>query len=666
MEHVTRMRIQPKQRLAVFSKLLTSPHLLVGGITLLAAVLRFWSLDTAQFDYDDEMIQNLAAAIVHSGVLPAGVPASPHLMNGPVAPLVVAIPSFFTSGYPVQVAFVAALNVASVPLFYRLAREITGPRGALLAALLYAVNPWMVATSRRLWLNSMIAPSVILLLWATHHALRKGSLPAWALAGASLALAAQVHLSSLANVPALAAALAPFAHRLRLKPVLLASGIFLAMVAPWLAASWSVDLQQSDLTAVRAIPGGAEAAWERALLLVTGVGYQTLTGQAARLVDASAGPFPIIDALARALAAAGWLWLLWTAWHDRQSNPARSATCLFAALIVGLPIPVATVLVARGVLGNPHWWYFFNLVPPLLLGMAAVATQPGRLSRLGSALCLVIGGAQVALAIPFLISQNEFHPQGFYGVPWTYLNQIVQEVHQAAAPRDAFVIVGGVQLDDWRQADLIARVLGRDDPRIRNFDGHDGILIRTDSPNLLYVTTNDSHQMTHFLSDDLRAEQVFEQRLPGVGWTRRVFVERIQDVEGWVSEHLLPLTQRQSPVALISYERIGLLPSPAGPYRLATYWHFNGNPPEPVITFFSLSVDGKEVHHEDHIAYPAAYWQQGDWLASEILNIFELPALFQPGDKVTLRIVNRGAASSRAYGEPIETDLQVPAQVLPG
>ena len=59
---------------------------------------------------------------------------------------------------------VALLNCWAVYLLWSFARTYYGPLVALLAAGLYAVNPWAVIFSRRLWSDDMTAPFVALLV----------------------------------------------------------------------------------------------------------------------------------------------------------------------------------------------------------------------------------------------------------------------------------------------------------------------------------------------------------------------------------------------------------------------------------------------------------------------------------------------------------------------
>ena len=656
-------------------RLLTDHRLWLALVTLVAAYLRLWSLDTSQFQYDDEMIGVITTHLVKDGVWPPGVPASPYVMNGPIAPYVVAIPRLFSDSYLAMVGVIAAINVAIVPLFYLFVRNVSGVRAGLIAALLLAVNPWVVADSRRLWLNSLVVPTAVLWLWAANRALQSQRLGAWVAAGVSLAVSALLHLGNLPNAIA-ALAVLPFVRRLGWKSVATGIASFLLLVAPWVWNSLLPDLRSSGVTQDRGVLRYEWSSLDRASLLMTGVGYQALAGQAGRILNADAPPFNAIDVLAKGLAAAGWFWMLWRAGTERRTSVARSATFLVSCLMVLIPIVSLQVIVSRGIV-VPNWWYFFNIVPPLLLGIADLVTRlPFRIGQVGRAFCLVIAAAQLLLAAPFFMTQREFWPLGFYGVPWKYLDEMVTQIRDRARADDSFVIVGGVDYEDWRQGERITSLVRPDLSRIRNFDGLDGLMFRRDARTLIYVTTNDEHTMTRLLADQIRAPQVFTQELPGSGWTRRIFETTPATIEAWAAANLgtatrstegkvspgsvpVPSPQPARGGAAVTYNRARLFPPGAigHGYRLVLQWQFDADQQEPMMSEYTLLSDGQEILSEQHFAYPAGYWQRGDWLDTQILNVFVLPDSFTARGDVSIRIRNFGVTTGNLVGEPIALNL---------
>lgn len=61
--------------------------------------------------------------------------------------------------------FVIALNTLAVLLAYRAARTLIGPRRALIAAGLMAVNPWVIEYSRTTWVQSLLPFLVTATAW---------------------------------------------------------------------------------------------------------------------------------------------------------------------------------------------------------------------------------------------------------------------------------------------------------------------------------------------------------------------------------------------------------------------------------------------------------------------------------------------------------------------
>ena len=94
----------------------------------------------------------------------------------------------------VATAFIALLNVVAVALCYGLSRKMFAPLGerawlaALIAALLFAVAPWAVIHSRKVWAQDLLPFFVMLYVWFGYRAFVQRK--AWSLIGHGVALAA--------------------------------------------------------------------------------------------------------------------------------------------------------------------------------------------------------------------------------------------------------------------------------------------------------------------------------------------------------------------------------------------------------------------------------------------------------------------------------------------
>ncbi|MBI4214030.1 MAG: hypothetical protein HY534_06955, partial [Chloroflexi bacterium] len=458
----------------------------------------------------------------------------------------------------------------------------------------------------------------------------------WVLAGFGAAVTMLVHLSGILNVVALGVAALGVRQAIRWKRALPGVAVLALLLAPWTLGSFMAELLSLNPPSPLSSATFTDSSLERATLLVTGVGYQSIAGQAARILNATAPPFTWIDTLARGLGVAGWAWLIWSAWTVRRSDPGRAAARLLLVLMAALPVLALARPPQTGAFLTLYPYYFLNTLPALLIGIAALTDHfAARLPWLATALLAPVAGAQLLLAGPFFITHEEYWPLGDYGVPFKYTEELSRELHDLAKPEESFVLISGEE-EDHSQQRLLAQVLTRQYDRVRIFDGRDGVLWRTDTPSLLIVTTNDDEVATRFLRNQFSDLQIIEQRLPGSGWTRRVFRLTATAMESWAERNLDTLVADQ---AAVIYSR-GALADAAnlGSVQIAVRWHFEADPPEPFLTKFRLAAGDRELHREEHVSYPAGTWRPGDWQATRILNLFRLPAdlVLPSGTEVTI------------------------------
>jgi len=229
----------------------------LGVIFLVAAYLRLWGLEHSPAGGDQATLLNIALRWVTQHKFPlAANKSSVGLMNPPLLEYLLALPLFVRRDMVWVARFVVLLNLASVALTYLILRAALGRRMALLAMLLYAVNPWAVYYSRLIWNPTPIPLFSTLLLgsllaFSIDH-LKKG----WHLVLIFLWLAAaiQLHLASLALIPALALLFWFFRRHLRLKPLLFGGLLFVLTFAPFVVYEWQTGF--SDLADFRQATGG--------------------------------------------------------------------------------------------------------------------------------------------------------------------------------------------------------------------------------------------------------------------------------------------------------------------------------------------------------------------------------------------------------------------------
>jgi hypothetical protein len=621
-----------------------SGALIVVAATLIGGFLRVWNLSAAQFRGDDFVVSSLAIDLARRGMVPTGVLSSVGIDNGPGAPFILALGALVSPDHQTLSVWTALLNTAMIPVSYLLGRSLFGARAGVLAAVLTAVNPWLVIYGRRLWLNAFLGPAALAFLWALDWALRSGRWLAWGLAGGVLSLSAQIHLSSLPNILAFGS-LATLGRGLPVRRWALASAVLVVGLLPWLVLSFWPDLSHFDFAGATSTPSDAGVnSLERATLVVTGVAYQSIAGQGGQLLDATAPIFQVIDTTARVLATLGWIYLAFVAWTARRSRPALAGVCLVMTMMVAAPALLLLRPSQAGQLPYLYPYYFINLIPPLLLGMAAVA---GRLDSLrapvGALLVALVALPQLLLAGPFFLTQEEFWPLGGYGVPWKYTDALVQETLDRA--RDGAIYVGGEEIEDSEQASVTARLLKRQHEPVRLYDSRDGAVYRDSQPSY-QVTTNDSHILTRLLRTDFPSREIVTQMLPGAGWTRRVFRLVPPDLDGWADRRLNLVPEQQAEGARVTYERAGLVPVD-GELRLGIKWRFNGDAPEPFFTDVIVRDGEREILRDVHVAYPAISWERGDWADTDILNLFAIPPEVRIPSGAILSVEHRGIITGK-------------------
>lgn len=174
----------------------------LGVILALALALRLVSLDSMEFGRDAAFnlmkareLARLRNFPLTSATSSTGIPEPPIFMYLLALPIAISDHPVFVTGA------IASLNALAVlPLFFLTKRHISS-KAAPIAAALYAVNPWQILYSRKIWTQDLLpifALLSLLLLFEAVFAERKGLLaPALGL----LAVTVQLHLSAAFLMP---------------------------------------------------------------------------------------------------------------------------------------------------------------------------------------------------------------------------------------------------------------------------------------------------------------------------------------------------------------------------------------------------------------------------------------------------------------------------------
>jgi len=131
-------------------------------ILFVAAIMRFGNPGIVEFFHDDAMLSTLAQEMVNGEHFPVtGINSSVGIPNPPTSVYVMAIPFFINKNPMTAIYFVMGLNVIGVGLLWLIAHRYLGRTIALVAGLAYALSPWAILYSRKIWAQDFHTPIVL-------------------------------------------------------------------------------------------------------------------------------------------------------------------------------------------------------------------------------------------------------------------------------------------------------------------------------------------------------------------------------------------------------------------------------------------------------------------------------------------------------------------------
>jgi hypothetical protein len=207
--------------------------LLLAAIILLGGWLRFSRLDLMEFKSDEREMHSLAVKQAAGQWQLSGLVSSTGLRNPPMAVYLFAIPALISSD-PIALAMLPALlNTLAIALTYFLGRQFLSRGGALAAALLFAVAPWAVIESRKIWAQDLLPFFVILFFIFAIFWLRGGRWRHALAMAVTLSVLNQIHYSTLALWPILLFLLWRRHSKLALKQLAAGAALYAILWAPF-------------------------------------------------------------------------------------------------------------------------------------------------------------------------------------------------------------------------------------------------------------------------------------------------------------------------------------------------------------------------------------------------------------------------------------------------
>jgi len=367
----------------------------LGAILLLAAYLRLNHIDHAEFLWDQAEISKWALRMARLGEIAwVGPPSSTSLHSFPGTTWLLVIPYALSPSPAVATAFVALLNVLAVLGCHLLTRRWFGRLAAVTAALLFAVAPWAVIYSRKIWQVEFFAPFALLYActaWLAFVRRRRWALPLHCLAAAWLV---NIHFAAVPFVALTALWVLMFRRRIDWRPLLLGVVLGGLLFVPYLLFNARHDWV--DLHLLRQMMGrpaviDGESLWA-GWIMVTAGELRLLVGpdRYAEFVASTPnlrGLFALEGVLAFGAAP---LALVRAARQARRGLDDETAAALLAATWFLMPI----LFFARHVVPNaPHYFTSILPAPFILVGwlVSSIARRPtGRWLQLALLALLVL------------------------------------------------------------------------------------------------------------------------------------------------------------------------------------------------------------------------------------------------------------------------------------
>lgn len=258
----------------------STDRIVLALILALALLARFRYLTQIEHNIDHAYTVWQAMRTIDLGIFPLTGQATSVLFDNPPLTGYLFIPVVALTRSPIGVyLFVVSLNWLGVLLAYRAARSLIGPRLALIAAGLMAVNPWVIEYSRTSWVQSLLPFFVCALAWLLWPVLMGQSRRPVRRTAAALIVATmltQTYLLAFFIVVPVGILLLIFRRRVPMRGVVIGGSVFViatGLFAAGLLAKWD-DVQQR----VEDFSSGDSTlsleAWNHAVRLVTGDQYE--------------------------------------------------------------------------------------------------------------------------------------------------------------------------------------------------------------------------------------------------------------------------------------------------------------------------------------------------------------------------------------------------------
>ncbi len=604
------------------------------AILTLALILRMGWPTLAEFKRDEAKVVRAALAIAYEGDLPVeGVGASIKVNNLPLTHYLTALPLRLWRDPVAAVLFIGLVNGLAVPACYFLGRAYFSRAVGLVAAFLFAVNPWAVLYGRKLW--PRVLPLIVLGFIAALLATFVRRRP-WALVPAFVGLAALLglQLEGLAFIPVLLVALLLYHKQVTWKPLLVGMLFCALALAPYLVHD-ALHGWRNVRGLLRYGGGEAQYSWDAlryAFLLTGSTGVEEMAGSLYREYLAGLPNLWWLNGLMMGLLAAA---LVYACILIIRGPKERRHTVLLLLLWFFVPVALQTRHTA------PVQRHYFILLYPvqfLLIAIMLADLSSYLRARLDRAykfvvvtwvIALLVWGVWQVAVVGRMFMFMVHHPTtGGYGIPLRYPRLAAQAAQRLAGAAEILVLgVGMDPLFDETPAVFEALLFGH--PH-RFADGRWALPLPDSSTALYVVGPVSKNGVTDLDPLWQRLEGMAYVRAgPSIalpdGWEYRLFYRDGADRE----DALAGLTRFPDGLSFannVVFMGYGFPQRARAGETLEVWlaWWLRAAPPAGAdYHFFVHLVDENGVVRSQHdgLGFPVFYWKAGDL----VLNRFTIP-----------------------------------------
>lgn len=389
-------------------------------VLFVAGLMRYGQVNVVEYFHDDGMLATMVQEIVQGEAWHwTGIISSVGIPNPPMS-LYVLLPAFVVTLDPVgAILFIMGLNVVGVGLVWWLGHRYWGQTVGLVAGLAYALNPWAIFYSRKLWAQDYHTPFILLAIALGFYGFfegeesgrRRDRQVAQILTLPVLLIGMQIHFAGWFLLPVYAVMVWLGRRHTQRHTLVLSAIVSLMVVLPY--GVGLVQTLQADPTrisdavtrseAIEGVQLGGDALVYGAYF-ITGYGLETwVAGEAHQEAMLTLVPPPALWWLLGALWVCG---VVWMALH-------RSMRGLLVLLMVWGIVPFI-VFMPNWTPTYPH--YFVASLPPMALLIGAGVAWLTRVVPLGAT-----GRMIILLAFAVIIASQ--------GIWWRGAVRFLDETH---------------------------------------------------------------------------------------------------------------------------------------------------------------------------------------------------------------------------------------------